>query len=129
MWQVSDQVLAQRMLMHRERGYTLGAFVRSQWRRYLVFVGYFSLAALALSYYQAWTLAALVGGLFCGAVLRDVAWISTVKRTWPFSEKTTDWPLVGSVEIVPLSRLMSKGTRWPSRLRSLPSGIASWPVS
>jgi len=32
--------------------------------------------------------------LLLGALLRDIGWFRAIGRTWPFSEKVTDWDKV-----------------------------------
>jgi hypothetical protein len=36
----------------------------------------------------------LVLGMVAGSLLRDIGWVISIRRTWPFSERVTDWDKV-----------------------------------
>src|SRR5688572_27946136 len=90
----ADQTLARRMIEARKHGYTFGLFYRRSPTRYILLVSVVaaSLAILALA--QIWTPFWLVLGMFAGCVLRDIGWVISIRRTWPFSERVTDWDKV-----------------------------------
>ena len=90
----NDRILAQRMLEVRRQGYTFGLFFRRSASGYLRLVvsGAIGLTIFALS--EIWVAFWLVVGLFAGAVLRDIGWVRAFRRSWPFSEKITDWKKV-----------------------------------
>ena len=90
----NDRMLAQRMLEVRKHGYTFGLFFRRSASGYLRLVvsGAIGLTIFALS--EIWVAFWLVVGMFVGAVLRDIGWVRAFRRSWPFSEKITDWKKV-----------------------------------
>jgi hypothetical protein len=88
----SDQVLAARLLVARDRGgYPLGLWLRWNARPYLI-LAVLLVAYLALmAYGGTWLFFALALGFGLGTVLRDVGWLRGVRKTWSFSERVTDW--------------------------------------
>ncbi|MBN8459461.1 MAG: hypothetical protein J0M04_16660 [Verrucomicrobia bacterium] len=90
----SDQMLARRMLETRDCGYSFGLFFRRSSRRYLLLVSYFVLALVAFALFQLWSVYYLMLGMFAGCIFRDIGWVRTGGKTWPFSLKVTDWDKV-----------------------------------
>jgi hypothetical protein len=90
----SDQMLAQRMLETRERGYSFALFVRRNTARYTFLVSYFAIGLGVLAWLQAWPFFYVLLGLFAGCVFRDIGWFRAIGRTWAFSLKVTDWDKV-----------------------------------
>lgn len=91
---LSDQFLALRMLEAREQGYTFRLFYRRNLGRY-AFLFLVSGATIALvAQLRLWSIASLILGMVVGAVLRDLGWLRSVRRTWPFTRKVMDWEKV-----------------------------------
>jgi hypothetical protein len=36
-------------------------------------------------------------GLILGSILRDIGWYRAIRRTFPFTVRVTDWPLVEKI--------------------------------
>ena len=93
----SDKMISRRMLQARQHGYTFGHFVRVNAKRYMLtlafdclFIGYFA-------FFQLWTVFYIAIGFIAGHYLRDIAWFRGNRKSWPFTEKTTDWQKVESI--------------------------------
>ena len=92
-----DARRARMLLRHREAGYSIGLAIKQGARRYLLLMllcALFSYVAILL---RAIPLMWLVVGMVLGTLLRDVAWYRTIKKTWSFSEKITDWERVKQI--------------------------------
>ena len=92
--QFSDKILAQRMLETRDRGYSLSHFFHRNVNRYLRLFSYFGFALIVLAIFQLWMLFVLMLGMLAGCFLRDIGWVRSGGKTWPFSLKVTDWDKV-----------------------------------
>lgn len=87
----SDQLLAKRMLETREHGFSFALLVRRNAKRYLFLFAVLALAFLMFADLKFWRACYVLVGLLLGALLRDIGWFRAIGRTWPFSEKVTDW--------------------------------------
>ena len=88
----SDQVLAARLLVARDRGgYTLGVWLRWNARPNLLAAGLLVAWCALQAYAGSRALPALGLGFGLGMVVRDVSWLRGVRKTWSFSERVTDW--------------------------------------
>lgn len=102
----SDQALAQRLLSMRDKGpYRYGAFVKLNAWRYLFQIALHSLLLAILALMGMWPLFIFLLGLVLGAFLRDVGWVRSTRRVWPFTVRVTDWDLV---EKLAAQRLLSE---------------------
>lgn len=90
----SDQLLAKRMLDTRERGFSIALLLRRNTKRYLFLFAAITLAIVTLAANDFWAACHVVLGILIGALLRDIGWYRVMGRTWPFSEKVTDWAKV-----------------------------------
>jgi hypothetical protein len=94
----SDKMIARRMLQAKQTGYTFAHFVRIGAKRYLLIaavdVFLICLAYFVLRNYIAFF---LLIGLSVGSFARDFAWFRTCQKSWPFTEKTTDWQKVEKI--------------------------------
>jgi hypothetical protein len=94
---MTEQQLAQHMLAHRSKGYSLAYVLRKSAVRYAIHVGLVVLLAIWFCYtdelwYKGLCLWGI--GMFLGAVLRDFGWLRRIKRQWPFTEKIINWKTV-----------------------------------
>jgi len=92
--------LAQHMLAQKTNGYSLSyIFRRSAWRCLLHFLAGILMLLLCLGTNDlAWRLFAMCGfGMICGAIARDLGWLRTLKRNWPFTLEVTDWKKVNDI--------------------------------
>lgn len=95
-----EQKLAQHMLAHREKGFSVGYVIRRSAWHYLILLALTTvmLAATVTTEDRLLQLFFMWGfGMFAGAILRDVGWIRRIKKNWPFSQKVTDWPKVEAI--------------------------------
>ncbi len=90
----SEQLLAQRMLETREKGFSYGLFLRRSLKRYFILIAIYCVLLSLLAYLQAWMAFCLVVGMVSGCFLRDYAWAKMIRRTWSFNLKITDWNVV-----------------------------------
>jgi hypothetical protein len=93
----NDKMIARRMLQARQHGYTFGHFIRINAKRYLLILAFDCLFIAYCAYFQFWIIFYLAIGLVVGHYLRDFAWFRTNRKSWPFTEKTTDWQKVESL--------------------------------
>lgn len=90
----TEQQLARYMLEVREEGYTAGLFLRRNSKGYLIQLTQ-HVAAIALCIYaQQWNLIYVIAGMIIGKSIRDLSWFRGIRKTWPLSEKVTDWEKV-----------------------------------
>ena len=94
---MNEQILAQLFLEHRKHGYSIRLVLRRMKRRYILSVTLcvvMSFIACSLSLY--W-FAYIILGIYMGGFLRDIGWLRAIKKTWPFTEKITDWNKVEAI--------------------------------
>jgi len=91
---MNDLQKARNLLKLRKEGVSLAGVLISMRGRMLLRVAIF--AGLLLLYYfggkQSGTL--MVIGLIIGATLQDIGWVLSGRKSWPFTEKVTDWAKV-----------------------------------
>jgi len=91
----SDQALAQRLLSMRDKGsYRFGAFLKLNAWRYLFQVAVHSVLLAILALAGLWPVFIFLLGLVLGSFLRDVGWVRSTRRMWPFTVKVTNWDVV-----------------------------------
>jgi hypothetical protein len=91
----SDQALAQRLLSMRDKGsYRFGAFLKLNAWRYLFQIALHSLLLAILALMGMWLLFIFLLGMISGVFLRDVGWVRSTRRVWPFTVKVTNWDVV-----------------------------------
>lgn len=88
---LSDQTLAKNMLETRERGFSFGLYLRRGYVRYLLLTTYYTLALALFAALQVWPAFYIMLGHTIGVFTRDIGWIRAVRKSWPFTEKVTDW--------------------------------------
>ncbi len=79
------------MLETRDRGYSFPLFIRRSAKRYLLLFALFGFVLLAFGVLQYWMTFYLMLGMLVGSLLRDIGWFRAIGKTWPFSQKVTDW--------------------------------------
>jgi fatty acid desaturase len=95
MREISDQVLAMRMLKLREQGgYRYGTFLRMNAKKHIFLFVYFGAALAFFALTNMWFGFALILGMVLGVFFRDLGWVRASGRTWPFTMKVVDWGLV-----------------------------------
>jgi hypothetical protein len=95
MRRTSDQALAQRLLTMRDKGpYRLGAFLKLNAWRYFFQIALQSLFLAILALVAMWPLVIFFVGLALGTFLRDLGWLRSMRRVWPFTVKVTNWEVV-----------------------------------
>ena len=91
----SDQALAQRLLSIRDKGsYRFSAFLKLNVWRYLFQIALHSVLLAILALAGMWAVFIFLLGLILGAFLRDVGWVRSTRRVWPFTVKVTNWDVV-----------------------------------
>jgi hypothetical protein len=96
----TEQEIARHFLKHRESGYSIAYVLRRSRLRYafhvavlLAFIVIFHTTDdLWLKGFSLWAI-----GMFLGALVRDFGWLRRIKRTWPFTQKITDWQKVEDI--------------------------------
>ena len=80
------------MLRTRESGgYKVTLFFRNNAKRYVFFIVYFGLLLAFTAFFHLWTFFAVLVGIVFGSLLRDVGWVRSMKRSWPFTLEIVDW--------------------------------------
>jgi hypothetical protein len=95
MKKTSDKTMAVRMLQRKkDGGHRFLPFIRMNAKGYTM-IGICCGACMGwFAYARVWTgFACLVCYLF-GALLRDVSWVISMNRTWPFVERVINWEIV-----------------------------------
>jgi len=93
----TDQQMAQHFLKHREADYSIAYVLRRSKLRYgfhvavlAAFIVVFNTTDdLWLKGFALWAI-----GMFLGALVRDLGWLRRIKKSWPFTQKITDWKKV-----------------------------------
>lgn len=94
MKQPNDQLSAKRMLETRERGFSFSHLIRRNAKRYLLRFAVMILVLAVFANLKLWVVFYVFLGVLIGALLRDIGWFRVIGRSWPFSEKVTDWEKV-----------------------------------
>lgn len=92
--QFSDRILARRMIEARDCGHSFALFFRRYRKHYLLLVSYFGILLVASALVQFWMIFCAALGMLAGALLRDIGWMRSFRKTFPFSMKVTDWEKV-----------------------------------
>ena len=96
----TEQELARHFLKHRDAGYSITYVLRRSKVRYgihiAVVVGFIVVLQttddLWLKGFSLWAI-----GMYLGALLRDFGWLRRIKKSWPFTQKITDWQKVEAI--------------------------------
>jgi len=95
MKQLSDKLLAERMLQARASGgHKFLPFLGMNAKGYILLVLFFSALLAILGFVGCWPAFFVVAGVLVGVFLRDASWLTSLQRTWPFSVKVIDWDKV-----------------------------------
>ncbi len=100
MKKITEQTMARHMLAHRDKGYSVFYVLRLSAWRYALLVGLLLLSVVALRSTDDYTVKGFclwASGMFLGALCRDIAWFRRIKRSWPFTQKITDWQKVEEI--------------------------------
>jgi len=92
-----DQEYAKKLLEHRKHGYSFRVALRSFRWRYALSGTIFALVLFMLYLDPSDPLLCILAGMYIGTFLRDFGWFRGIKRSWPFSEKITDWDKVEAI--------------------------------
>jgi hypothetical protein len=93
-----DQALAQRLLSMRDQGaYSFGRFLKLNVWRYLFQIALHSMLLAILAFLGMWPPFIFLLGLVLGGFLRDLGWVRSSGRVWPFTVKVTNWDLVEKI--------------------------------
>jgi hypothetical protein len=91
----SEKILAERILQAHEQGGQLPfSYVRSNAKFYWITAGIFGALMLITALEQRMPAFFLIMGTAIGVFCRDIAWIQTTQRAWPFYERIIDWDKV-----------------------------------
>lgn len=88
------------MLVHRDKGYSIVYVIRRSLWRYSILIAlvlFFSVGCLHTHDPQAKGFCLWAIGMFLGALCRDIGWFRRIKRSWPFTQKITDWKKVEEI--------------------------------
>lgn len=97
----NDQALAQRLLSMRDQGaYSFGRFLKLNLWRYLFQIALHSVLLAILAFLGMWPLFIFLLGLVLGAFLRDLGWVRSSRRVWPFTVRVTNWELVEQIAVL-----------------------------
>ncbi len=91
---LSDRELARRLLETREQGWTYRRFLRLNTRRYLLLFTIHTAVLALFAILGQWLPFYLILGMLIGTITREYGWVRSIKRTFPFSLKATDWDKV-----------------------------------
>lgn len=90
----TDQLYARRYLETRAQGVTFALYFRRAAKAMACRLVIYAVALTILAQVDMWPLFWLCLGLVLGSTLRDVGWVRAGKKSWPFTEKVTDWEKV-----------------------------------
>lgn len=110
MKETSDQVRAQRLLLLRDHGANeFSTFLKLNATRYVFRIALSAVGLTIIAVTGLWIWFAFFLGMVAGGFLRDVSWVRSNRRTWPFTKKVMDWEVVEKLA----SRQPSPGTVLP----------------
>lgn len=95
-----EQQMAKALLQNRTRGVSAMRLIRKAGTGYFLTV---LLAAIFLALFLCQDalpirFISLAGfGLYSGALLRDLQWLSRIKKDWPFTSGVLDWPKIEAI--------------------------------
>jgi hypothetical protein len=92
-----DSEFARSLLELRESGCSFRLQFRRLARANLLLMVSFTIAIAIYTWLQLWVGVYIMLGMLLGSVLRDVAWVFAIKKSWPFRLKVTDWDKVQSL--------------------------------
>jgi hypothetical protein len=108
MKETSDQVRAQRLLFLRDHcPNEFSTFLRLNAIRYIFRITLSAIGLSVIALMGLWMWFAFFLGMVVGAFLRDMSWVRSNRRTWPFTKKVMDWSVV---------ELLASGQRPPEAL-------------
>ena len=91
----TPQVLAaRRLLENRDKGFTFRLFYRRSLRGYLIQLVTTAAVIALLGYLKIWPAAWIYLGVTIGSFARDIAWVRSIRKSWPLSVALTDWEKV-----------------------------------
>ncbi len=95
-----EQQMAKALLQNRTGGFSIRRLIRRSGPGYLL-TALIAVIFLAFSLCQADIpirfLCLTAFGLYCGALLRDIQWITKIKKDWPFTSRIMDWPKIEAI--------------------------------
>ncbi len=96
----NEQMVAKNLLKYKISGYSILGIIWNAAMSYLLHL--ILLAVCFLGFIQTCDASvklfcALMGGMFLGAVLRDVGWLRKGKRQWPLMQRILDWSKVETI--------------------------------
>jgi len=100
MKKTTEQTMARHMLAHRDKNYSIIYVLRRSAWRYTLLIGLLLLFVVASRSTADWTIKGFClwgSGMFLGALCRDIGWFLRIKRSWPFTQKITDWRKVEEI--------------------------------
>ncbi len=87
------------MLKQREEGWSFTFAIRVMKIRFMLYLSLIIISVVFLlvspNLFNHWFI--LIIGMVFGALLRDIGWLLRIKKSWPFTEKTTDWSKVKEI--------------------------------
>ena len=93
---MNDKKYAIQLLIYKENGFSTKTVFEKSRKRYLLLsfaiVIFFIIGVHFKDY-----ISFLGAGLFLGMLLRDGVWIKAIGKSWPFTEKVTDWEKVKKI--------------------------------
>jgi hypothetical protein len=114
MKETTDQVRSQRLLWLRDHGPNeFSTFLKLNATRYMVRFTLNAVGLTVIAFTGLWAWFAFFLGMVVGAFLRDMSWVRSNRRTWPFTKKVTNWDLVETLAAAqpPPDTLFPQGDR------------------
>jgi hypothetical protein len=95
MKETGDQIRAQRLLSLRDHGPNeFSTFFKLNATRYMVRFTLNAVGLTMIAFMGLWVWFAFFLGMVVGSFLRDMSWVRSNRRTWPFTKKVTNWDVV-----------------------------------